>query len=467
MDRRGFLAGAAALAAYASSARAGVDGLRGAAREAWLYGLPLIEMAGARTRTTSRVPPGGVAPLNAFAHAHALAGPASRNVTTPNNDTLYSSAWIDLSSGPVSILVPATGRRYFSLALMDMFTNNIRVIGARSRNVDEPCQVILRGPPKRIGVGDVDINELRMPRPPHFFGRVIEVRSPSMWVWALGRTLVEGPDDLPAARSVQEALTVHARHPASPPAAYPGRNAAWNDYFYAVQGLLWDAPPPPADADFFHRIAPVQLGPLQGFEKARFADSELSEIEAGIDDARGDLAGALSRLGGVGGWTYPKPDLGDFGVDYLYRAATAVSGLGALPPAEAMYMRALAPGGGGLFDGDGHFRLSLPGAVPVDGFWSLTMYETTADGQFFLTENAIQRYAIGDRTPGLKRGTVGGMDIWIGRDDPGGAHTSNWLPAPAKGPFALTLRAYLPQADLLSGRYRLPAVQALTAPPQT
>jgi hypothetical protein len=325
--------------------------------------------------------------------------------------------------------------------------------------------VILRGPAKRMGVGDVDISEPRMPRPLHFFGKVIEVKSPGMWVWALGRTLVDGPGDLAAARTVQEGLTIHARHPARRPDAYPGRNAAWNDYFYAVQGLLWDAPPPIADNDFFHRIAPVQLGPVQGFEKARFADSELSEIEAGIDDARGDLAGALSRIDGVGGWNYPKPDLGDFGTDYLYRAATAVSGLAALPPTEAMYMRALAPGGGALFDGAGHFKLSLPSAVPVDGFWSLTMYETTADGQFFLTENPIQRYAIGDRAPGLKRKADGGIDIWIGREDPGGTHTSNWLPAPAKGPFALSLRAYLPQADLLSGRYRLPAVQVLGAAP--
>ena len=92
--------------------------------------------------------------------------------------------------------------------------------------------------------------------------------------------------------------------------------------------------------------------------------------------------------------------------------------------------------------------------------------DRTADGQFFFTDNPIRRYSIGDRTPGLSRRADGGLDIWIGRVDPGGTHTANWLPAPAKGPFALILRAYLPKNDLLSGRYRLPAVEMLQHAPR-
>ena len=57
------------------------------------------------------------------------------------------------------------------------------------------------------------------------------------------------------------------------------------------------------------------------------------------------------------------------------------------------------------------------------------MYESTGDGRFFLTENPLNRYAIGDRTEGLMRGPDGALDIWIGRSDPGGARTANWLAA--------------------------------------
>ena len=465
MDRRGFLAGAGALAAVAGSARAGIDGLRSAAHEAWLYGVPLIETAGARTRMLARAAAAGSPPpLNAFQHARDLATAASRGVTTPNNDTLYSQAWIDLATGPVKITVPATGRRYFSLALMDMFTNNLKVIGLRS-DKGVGGEYLLIGPPKRIGVGDVDINEPRMPRP-HIGPHPSEIHVRGNWIWALGRTLVDGDADLPAARAVQDGLIVRAKHPARVPQAYPARDAAWNDYFFAVQQLLAESPPPAADDDFFHRIAPLQLGAEQGFERARFADDELSEIEAGIDEAKAELLALRNAPAGVGGWIYPKPDVGDFGVDYLGRAATAIGGLGALPPAEAMYMRALTPDGGRLFDSERHYRLSLPADIPVDGFWSLSLYEPTADGQFFFTDNPIHRYSIGDRTPGLGRRVDGGLDIWIGRVDPGGTHTANWLPAPAKGPFALILRAYLPKNDLLSGRYRLPAVEMLQHAPR-
>ena len=466
MDRRGFLAGAAALAAVAGSARAGIDGLRAAAHEAWIYGLPLIETAGARARLIGRAAPGSAAGLNSFVHARNLATAASRGVTTPNNDTLYSQAWIDLSSGPVKITVPPTGRRYFSLALMDMYTNNIRVIGQRADR-GEGGEYLLLGPPRRIDVGDMDITEPRMPRPPHLWRHLAEIRVPGTWVWALGRTLVDGEADLPAAHAVQDGLAVSAKHPARIPGVYAGRDAAWNDYFWSVQQLIEDNPPPKADDDFFHRIAPLQLGAEQGFERARFADAELGEIEAGIDEAKAELAARRAGAAhGVGGWVYPKPDLGNYGQDYLTRAAVAISGLAALPVAEAMYMRALAPDGGRLFDSENHYRLSLPGGLPVDGFWSLSLYEPTPTGQFYFTDNPIHRYAIGDRTPGLRRRADGGYDIWIGRADPGGTHTANWLPAPAKGPFALTMRAYLPKPDLVSGRYRIPAVQSLGRPPR-
>ena len=126
--------------------------------------------------------------------------------------------------------------------------------------------------------------------------------------------------------------------------------------------------------------------------------------------------------------------------------------------AEATYLKAAGEDGQGNFTGDGLYRLSLPAQLPLDGFWSLSMYEVTPDGQFFFTDNPINRYAIGDRTPGLKRNADGTLDVWIGRTDPGGERSANWLPAPKAGPFALYLRAYLPRPEILDGRFRFPAI---------
>ncbi|MFI4936640.1 MAG: DUF1254 domain-containing protein [Caulobacterales bacterium] len=447
MDRRLFLAGSAALTAVAGSARAQVDDLRAAAREAWLYGLPLIETAGARARALGA--PG--AAQNSFVHARNLATPASRAVTTPNVDTLYSSAWLNLSAGAVTVTVPPTGQRYFTLALMDMYTNNFAVFGARTSGVDGG-EFTLIAPPGHFAVGDVS---LPRPRLPHL-GQ--SVHAPGSWVWAMARTLVADDQDLAAAHAIQDGLAIRARSRVTTPVTPVRRDAAWNDYFFSVQQLIDENPPPLADADFFRRIAPIQLGMRDGFERARFADAEVADIEAGVSDARALLAGARGRANIIQGWVYPKEDLGDYGQDFVGRAATALGGLAALPRAEAMYMRAAAPDGSLLFSNAGLYRLSLPGPLPVDGFWSLTMYEATPEGQFFLTGNPIGRYAIGDRTSGLYRRENGAVDIWIGREDPG-THSANWLPAPARGPFALVMRAYLPKSDLLEGRYRLPPVE--------
>jgi hypothetical protein len=97
----------------------------------------------------------------------------------------------------------------------------------------------------------------------------------------------------------------------------------------------------------------------------------------------------------------------------------------------------------------------------VDAFWSLTMYEAEPNGAYFLAENQIDRYTIGDRTPGLRFDQDGSLEIWIARADPGGERRSNWLPAPADGPFMVILRAYLPRQEIVSQTYVPPAVEGL------
>jgi hypothetical protein len=157
---------------------------------------------------------------------------------------------------------------------------------------------------------------------------------------------------------------------------------------------------------------------------------------------------ARGRGGGV---------VGNFGTDYELRAQVAVTGLAALPPDEATYIRLAPPPGG--FDGARPARLHFDAGnlPPVESFWSLTMYQPTPEGQLFFIENPIGRYAIGDRTKGLTRNPDGSLDIWIGADDPGPEKRANWLPAP-RGPYALTLRGYLPKKAMIDRTWRPPPV---------
>ncbi|WP_304170073.1 DUF1254 domain-containing protein [Phenylobacterium aquaticum] len=408
-----------------------LDDLKTAAREAFLFSLPLVEVATTRSRGQAVG-----SPMNVFGHMRRLADHRARAVTTPNNDTFYSTAQVDLSQGPVTITLPATGDRYFSLALMDAYTNNFAILGTRTTGPDGGTFTLVG--PRDAADG------------PNM------VRSPTDHVWALARVLVDGPHDVEAAKAVQHGLSMQG-----PAVDFPGpfahRGAPWAEYFDTAARLMAANPPLFSDRAILAVMAPLGLA---NFDPARFSAEDVAAIEAGLAEGR-----AASRRGGltgsafIEGWTYPSARLGDFDQDYGLRASVAVSGLAALPPAEAMYMRAEGHLRGALYDGLKAWRLHFPadGMLPVNSFWSLSLYEATDDGQFFFTDNPLNRYAIGDRTEGLAANPDGSLDIWIGHADPGGARTANWLPAPA-GPFALFMRAYLPRPELLEGVYRLPPV---------
>jgi len=431
MRRRELLIGGTA-ASLAAPAWASASTLQAAAREAFIYTLPMVEVARVRARLL-----GAGLPAGRFFGQGALATPEARTVTTPNNDTIYATAFIDLSAGPATITVPPLGGRYASFAIMDMVSDNVAVLGTRTTGQDGGVFTLV-GP---TAAASADA-----------------IRSPTPWVWALARVLVNGPEDLKAALALLAAFKV-AASPAGRPAPGADRNGPWADYFKAANALMLENPPPATDLAMLRRIAPLGLG-ASTFDPARFSAQDASAIAAGMAEARGAIRS--SGFGGrkVGGWIFQTSDTGAFFQDYLGRARIAVGGLAALPPAEAMYLTAVPPGGDQHFDGDHLWRLRFAKGMtpPVDAFWSLTMYEAAPEGGYYLTHNPINRYAIGDRTPGLATGGDGSLDIWISRTDPGGARSANWLPAPAKGPFTMILRAYLPRPNLISETYTPPSV---------
>ena len=436
MDRRAFLVLTGAIAMLPAARALAAEGdLKGAAREAWIYALPLIEMANTRQAQS----PGLVA--NRFHHVRKLTDPSRRQVTAANNDTLFSSAWFDLSQGPVTLTVPDGGHRYLAVQLLDMYTNTNACISKRtfSREIGpEGGTFTLVGPGQRN----------KGPNPVHLA---------TSHGWALARILVDGPDDLNTACAVQDKIILTG--PAIPLAGgFAHRSAAPADYFASVARLLQSDPPPRQDRAALARFAALGLSPGKPFDSGKLSASDLAEIEAGIAEARSKIVSAGKSAHFIDGWSYPKANLGNFEQDYVYRAIVALVGLAANTPEEALY---LSPQGesGRLFTGDGPYKLHLPTPPPVKAFWSLTMYEATVEGQLYLTANPLTRYSIGDRTKGLRTNPDGSLDIWIGRSDPGSDRTANWLPAPASGPFSLSFRAYWPREEFRDGRYRLRPIE--------
>jgi hypothetical protein len=172
--------------------------------------------------------------------------------------------------------------------------------------------------------------------------------------------------------------------------------------------------------------------------------------------ARTRLTPAFRDGGGVvNGWAVPPRELGEFGENDRLRAAVALGGIAALGRAEAMYFSSVSDSEGRELDGAGAYTLRVPARIPVEAFWSLTMYQAEADGRFFFVDNPIRRYSIGDRTRGLVRNSDGTIDLLLQRERPTDERIANWLPLPA-GPCRASFRAYLPSVEMQTGGWTPP-----------
>jgi hypothetical protein len=449
------LAAAATLLAPSARAAADEDAL---IRRAFVYAFPIHEMG----RLLLGGAPAATGAMPRFVHRRVLASAADRGVTTPNNDTLYSSARLNLAAGPVKLAVPDTQGRYYSVAFVDAATDNFATLGQRTTGT-RAGEFLIVGP------------DWVSPLPDG--ARVI--RAPGNDVLVLLRIVVQGPSDVAAVQRLQDGFTLTAMPSGSigpaaaassaasapaaaeAPAARPDQPAAAERFLAIVNRMLARNPPPSYERVLLERFAPVGVcgagcswdalpPPVQARWNALLPDMMTQLQRRAHDNAQRP-----------NGWSAPKPAIGDFGTDYELRAETALTGLLALAPAEAMYFTAREDGAHHALTGTHVYRLHLPpGSIPVDGFWSLTMYEQNFDGRLYLVNNPIDRYAIGDRTPGLRRNRDGSIDIWIQRAEPGRSRRANWLPAPP-GPFVLTLRAYEPRLALRDGRFVLPPVESV------
>src|SRR5262245_37088779 len=112
-------------AGRAQTAPIGEQEAHAIAVEAYLYLYPLVTMDLTRRQMTN-TPAGkglGVGPPNTFNNVPAYPTAADKVVVRPNFDTLYSSAWLDLTKEPVVVSVPDTNGRYYLLPMLDMWTD--------------------------------------------------------------------------------------------------------------------------------------------------------------------------------------------------------------------------------------------------------------------------------------------------------------------------------------------------------
>jgi hypothetical protein len=185
-------------------------------------------------------------------------------------------------------------------------------------------------------------------------------------------------------------------------------------------------------------------------------DDVKSAIQTGYQSALAQIPAA--NLGSEkNGWQLPY-GAGNYGIDYVLRAATAYRGLGANLVDDAFYASVSASSDGAKFSSDNKYviHFNKDEIPPVNGFWSISLYNE----KILFAANPINRYNLGSLSdPLLIENPDGSIDIYIQRDSPDSTKMPNWLPAPASGGFSLTLRLYWPQKSVVDKSWVPPAVQ--------
>ena len=428
--------------------------------EAYLYLYPLVTMEVTRRQLTN-IPAGqlpGRAPMGQFAHVPAFPSADFKAVVRPNFDTLYSSAWLDLSSGPVIVSAPDTGGRYYLLPVYDMWTDVFAAPGWRTTGTAAQHHALV--PPGWSGSLPAGVSPVKAPTPT---------------VWIIGRTQANGPSDYEAVHRVQAGYAVTplaqwGQSPSPPPfEADPAVDmttppldqveAMRAEVFFALAAELMKVHPPhPTDFSALARMTRIGLRPGESFDPGQLDPLTLAALDTVPKAAQDLMTRVTPQLAKVSnGWSMNTDTMGVYGNFYLKRAIVARVGLGANQPEDAIYPLLEADADGAPLDGSSdylcHFAAGeLP---PADAFWSITMY----DEHGFQAANPINRFAIGDRDR-LAYSSDGSLDIYIQHTSPGADKEANWLPAPA-GPLGITMRLYAPRPEALDGRWNPPLVRRI------
>lgn len=427
--------------------------------EAYTYFYPLISMEVTRLQSTN-IEAGksvGKGPMNTFSHIRAYPDANFRGVVRPNFDTLYSSAWLDLTTEPMIVSAPDTGGRYYLLPMLDMWSDVFASPGSRTSGT-KAADFAVVGPGWR-GTLPAGVERIDAPTP---------------HVWVIGRTQTNGPADYDAVHKVQDGyritpLSQWGKTPTpvvakikpgvdmtTPPKTQVDTMPAVQ-YFALGAELMKLHPPHVTDWSLVARMKRIGLMPGQSFDVANITPEMRSTLERAATDglkAMQEKVPTLARV--VNGWSMNTDTMGVYGNYYLKRAIVAMVGLGANQPDDAVYPMNIHDADGKPMVGESNYIIHFEkGKTPPAGaFWSITMY----DAEGFQVANPLNRFAIGDRDS-LKPNADGSITIYIQHQSPGKDKESNWLPAPAKGPLGVTMRLYAPKAEVLSGYWAPPAVK--------
>ncbi len=426
--------------------------------DAYVFGYPLVLMEMTRKVMTNVAAPtdSGRAPMNRLGHVRAFPDETSRDVFSPNADTLFSSAWLDLEEEPMVLSVPDMGSRYYVLHMLDGWSNVFASVGKRTTAGGRRDFAIVG--PSWQGTLPPGLQEIRSSTNVVLVALRIQTNGKEDYeeVHALQNELRLAPLSRATSEPISDRAPVDSKIDMRSSPAEQVRRLSPREFFSRLNALMKKNPPAAADADALRRFAAVGVAAGRAFETRGLESAVALGVERGAR-AGVDRVSELSKspLGKIeNGWDVAT-NLGTYATNYKLRAAVARISLGPNLPEDVLHPIARTDESAKPLHGSNKYviRFALGQTPPVRAFWSLSVY---GDDQAF-AKNKIGRFSLGNRNL-LVQGPDGSLTIYLQNESPGPDKEQNWLPVP-KAAFSVMLRLYWPEKKILEGTWRIPPIE--------
>jgi hypothetical protein len=403
--------------------------------DAYVYGYALMTSdvtEKAFVNTTAPNPETFQAPLNQFVSLPKYPPADYKGVTAPNADTLYSAACLDVSKEPIILSYPDMHGRYFLFPIYSQWTNVLAAPG--SRTLGTGAQTIAITGPQWHGMLPSGITQ--------------EVKSPTNSVFIIGRVYADGtPEDCATVNAAQKefklvplsaygksytppAGTIDPKAPSVKEKVRDIISAMDAQTYFNTMATSMAANPPvlPQDAAIVAEMAKIGVVPGQPFDLSKLPSAVQAALADGEKAASEQIEGA-QKTGNkvVNGWLLTN-GTGDYGTNYLWRAAVSDFGWGANLTKDAIYPSTKVDSDGAMLVGANTYIIHFAKGEtpPVDAFWSITMY----DASYYFYPNPLNKLTVSTRDHPVLNAD-GSLDLYFSHEKPANVSQANWLPAPA------------------------------------
>ena len=434
-----------------------VTEIRAIAKDAYVYGFPVVESYRIMNAyTLNKNSPEYKAPFNQIKNIPRVFTSKDRAIQTPNSDTPYSFAWLDLRAEPVVLTLPPVEKdRYYSVQLFDGYIQTIQFLGSRTTGNDGGKYLIV-GPNWKGNV-------------PNGISKVIHAET--QMTFAVYRTQLKNADDLENVKKVQAGYKVEtlsqyigAKSPkAAPEVAFippltPSEERTSPEFFNVLAFALQFNPTISSEVALRERFAKIGIEAGKPFNVDGLSAETKAALVAGMKDGQKEIDAVLSRSKSPAELSGTRKFLNN---DYVRRAAGSQAVLFGATKEEAYFVIIDKDSKGQSLDGSQNsYTLRFPEGElpPANAFWSLTVYDLP---ERQLVDNSMNRYLINSTMlTTLKKAEDGSLILYVQSEAPSSEKMSNWLPVP-QGKFIMFLRTYWPKESVLKGNWSAPEVESV------